>query len=283
MKLDIKNIKFEKVRFNKFEKTPQNIITLSLAVAVAILAITQTVTGISCARLAKRYSNQKELNVELTAMLEANANGATAPTQSEARPRRGSWTQLPDEIVEKITNNTLMSDSPVKADDLAYLTLPYCDFDGQVSVGHMICNKQIADEVLDIFEELYTNTYPIKSIELPENFADKQTTVLTSLEAASKGSNNTSCFMYRRNGSEFDKSAYGMAIDINPLLNPDTTAADTMPRNAIRYKDRENAQLTYTEGWAFIKPDSDIIKIFEKYGWKWCGDEGNYGRFEKTA
>lgn len=266
----------------KFKKTPQNITTSALGAVTIIFAISQTITGINYARLNTQYDSQKEINTQLTAMLEASANGdASAATQSASRPRRGSWTALPPEVAEQIEGSSLMPDSPVSVTDLAYLTLPYCDFDGQVSIGHMICNKEIADEVLDIFEELYTNTYPIKSVEIAEAFADKQTTVLTSLEAASKGSNNTTCFMYRKHGEEFDKSAYGLAIDINPMLNPDTSGEDTMPRNAIRYKDRENAQLTYTEGWAFIKEGSDIIKTFEKYGWKWCGSEGKYGRFEK--
>lgn len=264
----------------KLKRTPQNIITAALGATVIILAVSQTITGVSYARLNKQYADQKDINTQLTTMLELSANG-NATEQTSSRPRRGSWTELPVEIANQIDGSTMMSDSPVKVTELAYLTLPYCDFDGQVSIGHMICNKSVADEVLDIFEELYTNTYPIKSIEIAETFADKQTTVLTSLEAASKGSNNTTCFMYRKNGDEFDKSAYGLAIDINPMLNPDTSQEETMPRNAIRYKDRENAQLTYTEGWAFIKPDSDIIKTFEKYGWKWRGDEGRYGRFEK--
>jgi len=263
----------------KFEKTPQNILTAVLCLATATLAVSQTITLSSYSKLNKKYDAQKDINTQLSAMLEASSNGDASASVSHSR--RGSWTALPPEIAQQIRDNSLMSDSPVTVNDLAYLTLPYCDFDGQVSIGHMICNVLIADEVLDIFEELYTNTYPIKSVEIAEAFADKQTTVLPDLESASKGSNNTTCFMYKKNGNEFDKSAYGLAIDINPMLNPDVTGTDTMPRNAIRYKDRENAQLTYTEGWAFIKDNSDIIKTFEKYGWKWCGTDGNYGRFEK--
>lgn len=228
----------------------------------------------------KAYTAQVDINQQLMQILE-NSGAADEAAQNSQSRGRGTWEEVPEEIAQKIEGSSVMDDSPITASDLAYLTLPYCDFDGQVSTGHMLCSKAIADEVLDIFEELFFNTYPIHSIEIAEDFADKQTAVLTTLEAASKGSNNTTCLMYKKNGDELDKSAYGMAIDINPLLNPDTTGTDTMPRNAIRYKDRENAELTYTENWAFIKPDADIIKTFEKYGWKWCGEDGNYGRFEK--
>lgn len=230
----------------------------------------------------KAYTAQIDINRQLMQMLE-ESGAADEAAQSSQSKGRGSWTEVPDEIAKKINGSSIMDDSPISLSDLAYLTLPYCDFDGQVSTGHMLCSKAIADEVLDIFEELFFNTYPIKSIEIAEDFNDAQTAVLTTLEAASKGSNNTTCLMYKKNGNEFDKSAYGMSIDINPLINPDTTQSDTMPRNAIRYKDRAHAELTYTENWAFIRPDSDIIKTFEKYGWKWCGESGNYGRFEKQT
>ncbi len=263
----------------KFEKTPRNIAAVVLCAVTAVLAVSQAVLWVKYSSLNTKYENQIDINTQLAQMIETTANGVTTAEQS--RPRRGSWTELPDEIIEKIEGSSIQEDSPVNVSELAYLTLPYCDFDGQVSTGHMICAKSIADEVLDIFEELYTNTYPIKSIEIAEGFTDAQSAVLTTLEAASKGSNNTTCLMYKKDGEEFDKSAYGMALDINPMLNPDVSGEDTMPRNAIRYKDRENAELTYTEGWAFIKEDSDIIKIFEKYGWKWCGSDGRYGRFEK--
>ncbi len=60
----------------------------------------------------------------------------------------------------------------VNASNLAYLSIPYYDFDLKLHEGHMIVNKKLVEDVLNIFYELYDKKYPMASIEIAENFLD---------------------------------------------------------------------------------------------------------------
>lgn len=250
-----------------------------ISAAVVLIAGAQVRLWFDMGKLRDMYEDQASVNRQLSAMLENEKNGVG----EESRSNRGSWEELPPEIIEKTSGSSIQEDSPVQAEGLAYLTIPYCNFDGGISEGHMIAAKDLADEILDIFEELCNNEYPIESMEIAEEFKSSQTAVLNTLEAASKGANNTTALMYRKKGNEFDRSAYGTAIDLNPRLNPEVTEEGTVPRNALDYKNREDPKLSSTQGWAFIRPDCDTVRIFEKYGWKWRGESGSYGRFEKDT
>jgi len=94
--------------------------------------------------------------------------------------------------------------------------------------------KALAEDVLDIFAELYAINYPIESIRLIDEFNDKQTDVLDSLDRASMGNNNTSAFCYRvvSGSSSISQHAYGRAIDLNPKINPYVSGGSVSPRNA---------------------------------------------------
>lgn len=256
----------------------RNIILAVLCTVTAALAISQGFLWVKYSTMSDRYESQLDINFQLAQMIE---KGVNPESDTDVTASRGTTEPLPAEIEKLIDEKTLMADSPVIAKELAYLTIPYYNYDGQVMDGHMICSEDVADEVLDIFAELFDNMYPIQSIEIAEEFEEKKTNMLSTIESASKGSNNTTCLMYKTDGDDFDKSAYGLAIDINPLLNPDTSGEETMPRNAVKYADRDDVELTSTEEWAIIREDSDIVEIFERYGWKWRGDDGRYGRFEK--
>lgn len=213
------------------------------------------------------YTKQIEVNQQLESMIESGSSESTEPSS------RGTKEELPRDIRNKTKGITLRENSPVEYDDLAYLTVPYYNFDGQTSTGHMIVNKKIADEVLDIFSELYNNQYPIQSMELAENFDSMQNTLLNSTELASMGNNNTCALYYKKNGNDFSPHAYGLAIDINPKINPSSdTNGSAIPKNAGQYLKGEN--LTSTEQWARITGDSDIYNIFASHGWSWGGDNG---------
>lgn len=245
-----------------------------VCILLAALAAGEIKLWLDLQKLKEDNQTQFSVNQQLTKMLENMQN-------SDANSDRGTWTDIPEDILDRITGNSLMSDSPVSADELAYLTLPYYNFDGEIAEGHMIASKDMADEILDIFEELCQNQYPIESMDIAENFSENITAVLDSLEAASMGSNNTTALMYRKRDGEFDNAAYGQAIDLNPKINPEVTEEGTTPRNALDYKERDASKLDSTEKWAFIDEDSDVVRIFEKYGWTWRGNDGFYGRFEK--
>ena len=206
----------------------------------------------------------------------------------------GKKEDVPEDIKKKMEGVSMRNLSGTKYDDLSYLTIPYYDFNGKVQQGHMVVNKKVADEVLLIFQELYKIKYPIERMEIVDNFSGSSGLVGDKLDYASIEANNTSAFNDRKvitpdgSGSGFSVHSKGQAIDINPKINPyirsDKTSAHS---NAKKYNTNRDTK----EGWtdvekaACITKDSEIYKIFTKYGWTWLGKDDNTGdtqHFEKS-
>lgn len=176
------------------------------------------------------------------------------------------YEDLSSEIKERITGGSfpLEFDSDFMAisyDDLKYVKVKYYDFFGiEHTDGEMIVNKLVAQDIVEIFNKLYLEKYPIASIKLVEEF--------NSIDELSMRANNTSAFCYRivENIDRLSWHAYGLAIDINPLYNPYVVGGDIYPSTALDYVDRT---LDF-EGK--INHDDLAYKLFIEYGWKWGGD-----------
>lgn len=118
------------------------------------------------------------------------------------------------EAPPNILSDEEMASLAVSYEDLRYMNILYYDFNGDVQTGELICNKAIADDLIEIFYELYKNEYQIESVRLIDDYNGDDT--------ASMKANNTSCFNYRPvdGTSSLSKHALGCAIDINPFYNP---------------------------------------------------------------
>lgn len=107
------------------------------------------------------------------------------------------------------------SNCTVKRSELRYLRLLHRNMKGETQVGEMVCNKLIANDLIDIFRKLYQAHYRIERMVLIDDYdAD---------DNRSMNANNTSCFNFRyMTGSTSRISLHGMglAVDINPLYNP---------------------------------------------------------------
>lgn len=222
-----------------------------------------------------------------TPSVEPAPEPASEPTP-EPPTTRGFYSCIPDDVQESMRGISMPDGATVGFDDLAYLTIYFKNFNGEDETGHIVVAKELADEVLDIFEELYNIEYPIQSVRLIDEFNDKQTTELNSLDRASMGSNNTSAFCYRliSGSSTPSQHAYGRAIDLNPLINPYVTASGIVsPRNATAYADRSGGSLTDIERRAMIHKDDEVYSIFVSRGWQWGGEIWNgiydYQHFQK--
>ena len=208
----------------------------------------------------------------------------------------GTKEDIPDSVKEKMDGISMNGISGVSYDDLSYLTIPYYDFDGNVQSGHMVVNKDLADEVLLIFQELYNNQYPIENMEPVEEFSnrisdaeidvdDDSIDYGTKLDRTSMYFNNTSSFNDRATsdgGTSYH--ATGQAIDINPKINPYVSGDSVSPSNAQEYADRSMNGWDDVEKEAVINEDSKIYEIFTRYGWTWGGDwdsAKDYQHFEK--
>ncbi len=182
---------------------------------------------------------------------------------------------IPSNILSKMIGNSIPEEykNEVNINKLAYLKITYLGFDEKTHIGELIVNRKIADEVLDIFKEIYYSKYQIEKIKLIDEYeADDE---------KSMEDNNTSAFCYRKiaNTNSLSNHSKGTAIDINPMYNPYITKSSILPVNAEEYVNRSNTQK------GTIQKGDAVYNAFIKRGWTWGGEwKGikDYQHFEKN-
>jgi hypothetical protein len=184
---------------------------------------------------------------------------------------------ISNDVFKRISGISYPVDCTVPLDDLRYIGLKYVDFNGETQTGELICNKALAEDMVEIFYELYTNDYRIESVRLVDEYGGDDT--------ASMLANNTSCFNYRvvEGTTKLSNHAYGRAIDLNPFYNPYVTynkdgTTKISPEGSEAYADR-SASFPYK-----IDENDLAYKLFKEHGFKWGGDWNNskdYQHFEK--
>ena len=103
---------------------------------------------------------------------------------------------------------------PVSLDDLRLLQLSFWGFDDRPHTGQLVVNSTVADDVESVFRTLYAARFPIEEMRLVTR-AD--------LDAAPTGDGNTTAaYACRpvRGSTSWSAHAYGLAIDVNPFMNP---------------------------------------------------------------
>lgn len=171
---------------------------------------------------------------------------------------------IPDTVFQRMLGRSYPEGCTVARTDLRYLRLSHVDAEGREHVGEMVCNKAIAQDLIDIFRELYRQKYPIQRIRLIDDYEAS--------DERSMRDNNTSCFCYRTiSGSKkLSKHALGMAIDVNTLYNPYVyTGKDGQsvvePVTASRYVDR-------TKSFPYKIEKGDLLhRLFLQLGFRWGG------------
>ncbi len=168
----------------------------------------------------------------------------------------------------------------ISYDDLCYMNVLYYDFHAKVQTGELICNKKIAQDLIEIFYEMYQNEYQIEKIRLIDEYNGD--------DAASMLDNNTSCFNYRvvDGTNTLSKHAIGCAIDINPFYNPyvvfnENASGETYisPIGSEIYADR-------SKKFPYKIDENDLCyKLFKEHGFIWGGDWNSckdYQHFQKS-
>lgn len=185
--------------------------------------------------------------------------------------------EISDSVFARMQGKTFPEGCTVKRSDLRYLRVLHYDGNGKVQEGEMVCNKAIAQDLLEIFEELFRQKYPIERMRLMDDYdADDE---------RSMRDNNTSCFCYRVvSGTQvLSKHAQGLAVDINPLYNPyvktrkDGTVA-VEPSTGKPYVNRSGS-------FPYKITTGDLTyKLFTQHGFQWGGNwksVKDYQHFEK--
>lgn len=180
---------------------------------------------------------------------------------------------LSEETLDKIIGVSWKENSPVKLEELSYINVTYWGFDDVEHVGEMIVHEKLAQEVVDIFRELYVAKFPIEKMNLIDEYDAN--------DDLSMADNNTSAFCSREiTGKKgvFSEHSYGIAIDINPIQNPYIKGETILPVEGTSYLDREN-----TRKGMIIKGDQ-CYNAFKSRGWTWGGEWNtlkDYQHFEK--
>lgn len=163
-------------------------------------------------------------------------------------------------------------------EELRYLHILHYDFDGNLAEGELICNEAVAQDLVEIFYELYRNEYQLEKVLLIDEYNGD--------DIASMEDNNTSCFNYRvvEDTTSLSKHALGIAVDINPLYNPYITyekdgSENISPASALAYADR-------TASFPYKIDENDLCyKLFTAHGFTWGGNWNSckdYQHFQKA-
>ena len=202
----------------------------------------------------KKDNLKKRLVVVLVLAL---AVGVAQTTMVGATKKGFQQKKLTKTIKKRITGKSYpKKDAKISYGELRYLKVRYYDFKGKKRNGELIVNRRIAKRPLTIFRKLYKMKYRIQRIKLVDAYgADDE---------KSMSANNTSAFNYRviKGTNRLSKHSYGMAIDINPRINPCVSAAGIEPANGKKYVNRK-WKGKYSK--YMIHKNSKIVKLFKNW------------------
>ncbi len=150
---------------------------------------------------------------------------------------------------------------------LVLITISYISFDGLLHEGQLVVHEKVAEELYAIFFRLSDLKFPIKQARPIVDYGWD--------DDASMADNNTSAFNYRLvyGTEQFSNHSYGLAVDINPALNP--------------YVRRDGAVMPPGATYEISKPGTitpEVVSLFKSYGWEWGGnwERKDWQHFQKT-
>ncbi|MCQ2196530.1 MAG: M15 family metallopeptidase [Bacteroidaceae bacterium] len=195
-----------------------------------------------------------------------------------AKPDGFSINKIDDALFARMKGKSYGAGCTVSREELRYLTVMHYDANGKVQKGELVCNKAIAQDLIEIFQALYEAKYPIERMVLIDEYDGD--------DEQSMRANNTSCFNFRKVAGtrSLSKHARGLAIDVNPFYNPyvHTIKGKQLiePQGsspwAINRDKKRNAMI--------IVGDDLCLKLFRQHGFTWGGNwrsMKDYQHFEK--
>ena len=171
---------------------------------------------------------------------------------------------IPDSIFSRMVGKTYGQGCTVPRSHLRYLRLLHRDAKGRIILGEMVCHRDVAQQLTEIFHRLYLEGYPIERMRLAD--------VYDGDDLRSMAANNTSCFNFRRVAGSRHLSAHsrGVAVDINPLYNPYVRTKNgktiVLPESGRPYADR-----SVTSDYRIVRGDN-CHRLFTAHGFQWGGN-----------
>jgi len=179
--------------------------------------------------------------------------------------------QIDDQLKEIMQGKSYHDNETVSFEDLRLVTVLYYSYDENDHEGEIVVHKDIAEKVLNVFKILYDKKFPIESIKLVDYFEGD--------DDLSMKANNSSGFNFRviPGTDRISNHGYGLAIDINPLVNPYVTKKGVFPSEGEAYVDRNQ------EVKGMIKENDVCYNAFISEGFTWGGawqNSKDYQHFE---
>jgi poly-gamma-glutamate synthesis protein (capsule biosynthesis protein) len=153
---------------------------------------------------------------------------------------------------------------PVPWSDLRSLRVSYVGFDGAAHRGEIVVAADRAWDVVRVFARLYDARWPIRRLRPASDYGGD--------DERSMAADNTSGFNCRRvTGTDhWSAHAYGAAIDVNPVENPDVHDGSVRPAAG-----RASARLARGAGASLppgtIRAGDLVVEAFAEIGWEWGG------------
>ena len=204
--------------------------------------------------------------------LRPDGYGRMGPTPKELDPRdirtvdvlappadgrfRSTVTAVPPDVVAR---STWAPGCPVALEDLRYVTVSFVGFDGGVHTGELIVHKTAAPVMVRVFRKLFAARFPIERMVV--------TTTLERDMPPTGDGNTTGAFNCRSAAgtTHWSQHAYGLAVDINPFMNPYLKGDVVLPELARTYGRRGDVRP------GMITPGGVVARAFAAEGWGWGG------------
>ncbi len=206
-------------------------------------------------------------------------NGGTESPERVTYEPDFYYEPLSENLIAYVTGSSYPADgsAQISLTDLNYVHILHYNFDGEVSEGELICNRAIAQDLVEIFYELYAAEYRLENVVLIDYYDADDTTSMVA--------NNTSCFNYRNidDTDKLSRHAFGLAIDVNPFYNPYIRFTKdggqiVSPESSEAYADR-------TQNFPYkIDADDLCCRLFLEHGFTWGGNwnsSKDYQHFQK--
>lgn len=137
---------------------------------------------------------------------------------------------------------------------LELITVHYYSMDGKIHQGQLLTNKLIVNDLRDIFREILRLKFPVKQVVPIVKYEWN--------DEASMNANNTYSFCYRN--TSYSKHAYGLAVDINPMQNPNRWK----PAYSYRKNKPEGAVYDMNVRGTF-SDNHPVVALFREKGFFW--------------
>ena len=158
---------------------------------------------------------------------------------------------------------------PEIIDLLSIIDVCYYSFDGRKHQGQIIVNKELEDDVYDIFNFIEKILFPVGKVVPIVAYQWN--------DHSSMSDNNSSSFNFRviEGTAKLSMHSLGKAVDINPVQNPVIYPNGVIVPEGAKYLQQERGTL---------KADHAVVQEFLRRGWYWGGNfeqPKDYHHFEK--